>query len=233
MDAVRSLGVVGQQDPADGSVVRLAEAEVLSVRFSRRYLGSETLLQERLRLDNRQHAAGNTACQALVAELQAPVLAAIAAQITRIDPAQAKLAAADTPLGVHLRVMATIPGLGLTTAAALLARLPLDRFLTPRQVPAYVGLCPQERSSGSSMRGRGHIGPLGPASVRKALSMPAIVAIRCNPALRVFAQRLRANGKRPKVVITAVMRKLLLLAWALLRTGQPFSPPRHVQLASA
>jgi transposase len=54
--------------------------------------------------------------------------------------------------------------------------------------------------------------------------MPAIVAMRCNPALRVFAGRLRAKGKRPKVVIAAVMRKLRLLAWTLSRTGQPFSP---------
>jgi transposase len=133
-------------------------------------------------------------------------------------------AAADTPLGVRLRGGTTIPGLGLTTAGALLASLPLERLETSRQVAASVGLCPQERSSGSSVRGRGHIGPLGPASVRKALSMPASVAMRVNPARRVFAERLRAKGKRPKVVITAVLRKLLLLAWTLLRTSQPFSP---------
>jgi transposase len=63
--------------------------------------------------------------------------------------------------------------------------------------------------------------------------MPATVAMRANPILRVFAERLRAKGKRPKVVITAVMRKLLLLAWILLRTGQPFSPTHHLQLAGA
>jgi transposase len=63
--------------------------------------------------------------------------------------------------------------------------------------------------------------------------MPAIVAMRANPVLRAFAERLRAKGKRPKVVITAVMRKLLLLTWTLLRTGQSFSPTPHLQLASA
>jgi transposase len=193
----------------------------------------ETLVRDRLRLRNRQHAAGYTACQALVTELQAPVVAAIEAQITHIDRELAKLAAAETPLGAQLRVVTTIPGLGRTTAGALLASLPLDRLETPRQVAAYVGLCPQERSSGSSVRGRGHIGPLGPASLRKALYLPAIVAMRANPALRAFAERLRANGKRPKVVITAVMRKLLLLAWTLLRTGRPFSSTHHLQFASA
>ena len=52
--------------------------------------------------------------------------------------------------------------------------------------------------------------------------MPAVVAMRFNPDLQPFAERLRAAGKRPKVVITAVMRKLLLLAFAILRSGQPF-----------
>jgi transposase len=193
----------------------------------------ETLVQERLRLGNRQHAAGYTANQALVTELQAPVLAAIEAQIAHINRELARLAAADTLLGLQLRMVTTIPGMGLTTAGALLASLPLERLETSRQVAAYVGLCPQERSSGSSVHGRGHIGPLGPASLRKALYMPAIVAMRVNPALRVFAERLRAKGKRPKVVITAVMRKLLLLAWTLLRTGQPFSPTHHMQLVNA
>jgi transposase len=193
----------------------------------------ETLVQERLRVRNRQHAAGYTTQEAFVTELQAPVLAAIEAQIAHIDRELASLADAETPLGAQLRDLVTIPGLGLTTASVLLASLPLDRLETSRQVVAYVGLCPQERTSGSSIRGRGHIGSLGPASVRKALYLPAIVAMRANPALRVFAERLRAKGKRPKVVITAVMRKLLLLAWTLLRTGQPFSATHHIQLAGA
>jgi transposase len=193
----------------------------------------KTLVQERLRLGNRQHAAGYTTCQALVAELQAPVLATIEAQIAHIDRELAKLAAAETLLGAQLRVVTTIPGLGLTTAGALLASLPLDRLQTSRQVAAYVGLCPQERCSGSSIRGRGSISPLGPASLRQAPYLPASVAMRTNPPLRAFAERLRAKDKRPKVVITAAMRKLLLLAWTLLRTGQPFSPTHHIQLASA
>ena len=71
-------------------------------------------------------------------------------------------------------MVTTIPGPGTDTADALLASLPLDRLQTARQVAAYIGLCSNERSSGSSVHGRGHLGPLGPASVRKALYMPAI-----------------------------------------------------------
>ena len=57
--------------------------------------------------------------------------------------------------------------------------------------------------------------------------------MRCNPPMRVFAERLRAKGKRPKVVMTAIMRKLLVLAWTLQRSGQPFSSTYHEQFASA
>jgi transposase len=191
----------------------------------------ETLVQEQLRLRNRQHAAAYAGSAAVVAELQAPVLAAIAAQIGRIDRELAAVARADAAPGEQIRLLTSVPGLGLTTAAVLLASLPLDRLRTPAQVAAYVGLCPRERRSGSSVRGRGHIGALGPAHLRKALYMPAVVAIRFNPVLHAFAERLRAAGKRPKVVVTAVMRKLLLLAWAILRSGEPFSDthrrPQH------
>jgi transposase len=184
----------------------------------------QALVRQVQQLRNRHGAAGYTPCAELVAGLQAPVLEALAAQIARIDRELAALAAADEEPGPQLRLLTGIPGLGLVTAATLLASLPLDRLTTPPQVAAYVGLCPQERSSGSSIRGRARTGPLGPAHLRKALYMPALVAMRANPTLRAFADRLRRAGKRPKVVVVAVMRKLLLLAWAILRSGQPYSP---------
>jgi transposase len=184
----------------------------------------QALVRQVQQLRNRQGAAGYTPCAELVAELQAPVLEALAAQIARIDRELAALATAEAEPGPQLRLLTSIPGLGLVTAATLLASLPIDRLTNPRQVAAYVGLCPQERSSGSSIRGRARTGPLGPAHLRKALYMPALVAMRANPTLRAFADRLRRAGKRPKVIVVAVMRKLLLLAWAILRTGQPFSP---------
>jgi transposase len=140
-----------------------APAPPLQQRLRALVSARETLVQESLRLRNRQHAAGSTTCEALVAELQAPVLAAITAQLARIDRERAELAAAETPLGAQLRLLASIPGLGVLTAAALLACLPLERLGTARQVAAYVGLCPQERTSGSSVRGRGQLGTLGPA----------------------------------------------------------------------
>jgi len=183
----------------------------------------QTLVEQAHRLRNRQHAAGYPACPDLVRELQAPVLAALAAQVARIEQELARIAEADTPIGTDLRLLTTIPGLGLITAATLVASLPVARLATPKHVAAYVGLCPREKSSGVSVRGRSTIGSFGPAHLRRALYLPAIVAMRANPTLRAFAERLRAKGKPAKVVIVAVMRKLLLLAWTLLRSGRPFA----------
>ena len=132
-------------------------------------------------------------------------------------------AAAGTPLGTQPRTPVSLAGLGRTTAATILASLPVARLATRRQVAAYAGRCSRERTSGSSVRGRRRTGPLGPASLRKALHLPAVVAMRANPALRVFADRLRAAGTCPKVVVVAVMRKLLELAWTLVRRGHSYS----------
>jgi transposase len=190
-------------------------------RLHTRVSTRQTWLRQIQQLRHRQHAADDAACAALVAELQAPVLEALAAQIARIDRELAALATADAESGPQLRLLTSIPGLGLTTAATLLASRPVERLTTPRQLAASFGLGPQERSSGSSIRGRSRTGPLGPAPLRKALDMPALVAMRANPTLRTFADRLRTSGKRPKVIVVAVMRKLLVLAWAILRSGQP------------
>jgi transposase len=95
------------------------------------------------------------------------------------------------------------------------------------------GKSPREKSSGVSVRGHSTIGSFGPAHLRRALYLPAVVAMRANPRLRAFAERLRAKGKPAKVVIVAVMRKLLLLAWTLLRTGQPFAASDRTPDATA
>jgi len=132
-------------------------------------------------------------------------------------------AAAGTPLGTQPRTPVSLAGLGRTTAATILASLPVARLATRRQVAAYAGRCSRERTSGSSVRGRRRTGPLGPASLRKALHLPAVVAMQAKPVLRALAERLRAAGTCPKVVVVAVMRTLLVLAWTLLRSGQLFS----------
>jgi transposase len=122
-------------------------------------------------------------------------------------------------------LLSSIPGIGFQTSAQVLAQLgDLSRFDDVRQVVAMVGLDPTLRQSGSSMNYTVGIARMGQASLRAALYMPAMVAARCNPVLRVFAERMVSNGLKPLQVIVAVMRKLLHLAYGVVKNQIPFDP---------
>jgi transposase len=119
----------------------------------------------------------------------------------------------------------SIPGIGETTAAALLAEVPdIKQYKSARQVAAFAGLVPRERQSGSSIRGRVRLSKIGNARLRKALYFPAITALRCSPFFQRWAEGLRQRGKSKMSVIGAAMRKLIHLAYGVLKTGRPFDP---------
>ncbi len=119
----------------------------------------------------------------------------------------------------------SIPGLGPLTAAKLLAECPaLPTFTDVRQLVAFAGLNPAHHQSGTSVLKKTQISRTGSAAIRAALYMPAVVAKRHNPILRVFAQRLLDRGLCQMAVITAVMRKLLHLIYGILKSGRPFDP---------
>jgi transposase len=122
-------------------------------------------------------------------------------------------------------LLTSIPGIGETTAALLLAELPhLKQYRSARQVAALAGLVPRERQSGSSVKGRVRLSKIGNARLRKALYFPAITALRCSPFMQQWANGLRERGKSKLSVVGAVMRKLLHLAYGVLKTNQPFDP---------
>ena len=119
----------------------------------------------------------------------------------------------------------SIPGIGLATAATLLAEITdITHYESARQVAAFAGLVPRERQSGSSVRGRTRLSKIGNARVRKALYFPAITALRCSPFFQAWAEGLRQRGKCKMSVIGAAMRKLIHLAYGVLKTGRPFDP---------
>ena len=123
------------------------------------------------------------------------------------------------------------PGLGDRTVAALLAYYggPL-RFDSAKQAVAYAGLDPRQHQSGSSVRGKPRLSKVGHARLRKALYMPAMVATTRTAWGRALRQRLTAAGKPPMLILGAMMRKLLCVAYGVLRSGRPFDPTLH-QLA--
>jgi transposase len=115
-----------------------------------------------------------------------------------------------------------VPGVGPNLARTLIAELPELGQLTHKEIAALAGVAPFPRDSGR-MRGKRMVWG-GRASVRTALFMSVWSASRWNPVIRVFYQRLRANGKPPKVALVACMRKLLTILNAMLRDGQEWDP---------
>ena len=120
-------------------------------------------------------------------------------------------------------VLTSVPGVGLITAATLLAELPELGKLTRRRIASLVGLAPFPRESGNRKGYRAIRG--GRAEVRHALFNAARVATRFNPVLKSFYARLTTAGKKPKVALVAAMRKLLTILNAMVKTDRPWSPP--------
>lgn len=122
-------------------------------------------------------------------------------------------------------LLTSIPGIAEQTAAMLLAEFrDILGFESAREMAAFAGLTPKHRQSGSSVRGRSQLDKMGLARIRKALYMPAIVALRYNVVIQTFGERLRAAGKHSLVIIAAAMRKLIHLAYGVLKSGQTFDP---------
>jgi len=119
----------------------------------------------------------------------------------------------------------SIPAIAETTAALLLSEITdITQYRSARQVAAYARLVPRERQSGSSLRGRTRLSKSDNARLRKAHYFPAMTALRCSAFFKQWAEGLRERGKGRMSVICAVMRKLIHLAYGVLKTGQPFVP---------
>ena len=88
---------------------------------------------------------------------------------------------------------------------------------------AFVGLNPKPRQSGSSVRGVGRISKTGDANLRRAFYMPALTAMRFNPIIKNFTERLRSTGKSKMVIVIAAMRKLLHIIYGVLKNETPFN----------
>lgn len=121
--------------------------------------------------------------------------------------------------------MQTIPGIGKTTAVAILAESPnIESFSNARQLAAYAGLTPKHKTSGTSVKGKTTISKIGSSNLRKALYFPAIVAKTHNPLFKDFTKKLSAKGKPAKVIIVAIMRKLLHIVFGVIKNNNQFNP---------
>ena len=138
--------------------------------------------------------------------------------IEQVDAELATIIAADSQLARRHEIISSIAGIGTRTADQLVATMPELGALDPKQVASLAGLAPVTRQSGQ-WKGRSFIQG-GRANVRRALYMPALVAARYNPDLKAKYQSLVAAGKPAKVALVALMRKLIIIANALIKENR-------------
>lgn len=131
----------------------------------------------------------------------------------------------DPDLREQRELLLSIPGIGEKTVASILSYFAsIERFSSARKLASFCGVAPREIQSGTSINRYGRMSKVGPASLRKALFFPAMVALQHNPALKQFGCRLRAAGKPKMVIIGAAMRKLIHLIYGVLKNRTPFDP---------
>lgn len=173
--------------------------------------GRRALVKDRIAAKARKAMASNV----LIKQQLDRRLRQIESDIVKIDALMLDLARQDQQMYERLEILSSIPGIGQTTALLILVDMPEIGALDSKQVASLAGLAPMSKSSGK-WQGKARIQG-GRPDLRHAIFMPALVAIRFNPDLKVKYDQLVAAGKEKKVAITAVMRKLLVLANALLR----------------
>jgi transposase len=150
------------------------------------------------------------------------LLKTLDAEIEGVDRAIRKLLDNDEHWSAKVKILESVPGIGPATSATLVAELPEIGNANRAEIAALVGVAPFNHDSGTLRGTRSIYG--GRSSVRCALYMATLAAIRANPVLRQFAQRLAKAGKPFKVRLVACMRKLLTILNALVKTKQLWNP---------
>jgi transposase len=143
-------------------------------------------------------------------------------QIRQLEEAIGELLESDPTLSCKAALLRSVPGVGQVTTVSLLVELPELGRLNRQQIAALVGVAPFNRDSGQWHGRRAIWG--GRAAVRSVLYMAALTARRLNPIIRAFAERLEATGKPFKVVLTACMRKLLVILNTMVQQNLPWNP---------
>jgi transposase len=231
-DYARSAGLRNKTDALDAGVIAdfvhahrgrlpgwrppVAEVQQLQELVRRRHQLEVMLLAEK----NRLEAAPDTvrcSIQRLIEVLRT--------EKTNLEQAIARLIGSHVELVRNHQLLCTIKGIGSITAAVLLAEMAgPDQVQRARQSAARAGLSPRREQSGTSVRRNKGIGKEGSRYLRKALYMPALVAIKHNMPLRHFAHKLQAAGKPKMAIVCAVMRKLIHISFGVLKHQQPFNP---------
>jgi transposase len=227
-DFARALGKLAKTDKIDAATLaqfaQLGHARSCEKQPENRTLLDDLVTRRRqvtqmLAMEKtRQQIPQDKQTRAMIAK----VIRLLEQQREDLDRRIAQLIESDDDWRNKRDLLSSVPGIGTVTASQLVADLPELGKLNRQQIAALVGVAPINRDSGT-MRGKRTIFG-GRASVRCALYMAAFCAMKFNPVIKCFAERLRAAGKPFKVIVIAAMRKLLTILNIMLKENQSWNP---------
>lgn len=183
----------------------------------------QDLLQTQLQQQNRLRDSRDAL---VVASLQS-LLKAIASELEAVQLRINEQLTSQASLRANLVLLTSIVGIAEVTASKLLAEFAdIEQYHSAKAVAADAGLSPSQHESGSTVRRRPKLSKLGKAGIREALYWPAISAMTHDAGMKAFAERLKQRGKAKKVIICAVMRKLVHICYGVLKHQTPYDPAK-------
>jgi transposase len=229
-DYAKSLNCRTKTDPVDARIIarycreRSPElwtppAETTS-RLRALFARRDELMRMSVAERNRREGAHEVVCASIDEHIDW-----LAERIVETDEAVAALIAKDATLREQARLLRSIPGVGALTAARLLGLVDTNRFDSARSLAAHAGVTPSERMSGTSVHGRAHMSKVGHPQLRRALYMPSLSA-RNGPGFSAWTAKLRAAGKAERLILGAVMHRLIRIAYGVLKSGEPYRAER-------
>jgi transposase len=230
-DFARGLGILAKTDRLDARVIarfgQQANPRPVEINSEKQAELSELVTRRRqlIELRTAEQNRLETTTTKIVRKNIRHLIEQLDKQIHQLEEVIGELVEDEPELASKAAIMETVPGVGPVTVTSLLVDLPELGRLDRQQVAALVGVAPFNRDSGKFHGRRAIWG--GRAAVRSVLYMAALTARRSNPVIRAFAQRLEAAGKPFKVVLTACMRKLLVILNSMIKHNLPWNPKIH------
>src|SRR5919202_47269 len=182
----------------------------------------DDLLQTQLQQQNRLR---DTTDELVRASLQS-LLKAITTELAAVEGRTKEHLSAQERLRTNLTLLTSVVGIAVTAAKLLAEFADLDQYESAKAAAADAGLTPSHYESGTSVRRRPRMSKMGKAGMRAALYWPAITAMTRCPAMKAFADGLAARGKPKKVIIGAVMRKLVHICYGVLKHQTSYDPAK-------
>lgn len=195
----------------------------------------EALTSDLVCQKNRLHAlrAGGETSSAAAIKSVKETMAHFGGQIAKLTKSAMDTIRGDDGLSGKYAKLTSVKGIGKKSAISILGELSvLPDGMDDRQWTAHAGLDPRKSESGSSVRRPDRIGKSGNRRLRKALFMPALVAVRSEARVKEFYEKLVSRGKRRLSAVVAVMRKLLVAIWGMFKNGEEFDSSKAFHAAS-